>query len=65
MPDNPAADRVEASRNTLKFFDWAFRNAGAATTELGFIPLPDSLREPIQKVWRRVKGPDGQPVWEA
>ena len=40
MPDNPAADKVEASRNTLKFFDWAFRNAGEATTGLGFIPLP-------------------------
>ncbi len=65
MPSNPAADKVAASRNTMRFFDWAFKNAGGATTELGFIPLPASLHEPIQQNWRRVKGPDGQPVWEA
>ncbi len=65
LPTNPAADKVEASRNTMRFFDWAFRNADDATNELGFIPLPSILHAPIQQVWRRVKGPDGQPVWEA
>ena len=65
MPSNPEADKVAASRNTMRFFDWAFKNGGEATAELGFIPLPSSLHEPIQNVWRRVKGPDGQPVWEA
>ena len=65
MPSNPAADKVEGSRNTMRFFDWAFRNAGDATRELGFVPLPDSLHAPIKEVWRRVKGPDGQPIWEA
>ncbi len=65
MPSNPAADKVDASRNTMRFFDWAFKNAGEATAQLGFIPLPAALHAPIQQVWRRVKGPDGQPVWEA
>lgn len=65
MPNNPATEKVAASRNTMKFFDWAFSNGGAATTELGFVPLPPSLHGPIKEVWRRVKGPDGQPVWEA
>jgi phosphate transport system substrate-binding protein len=65
MPSNPEADKVAASLNTMKFFDWAFRNAGAATAELGFVPLPAALHEPIRSVWRRVKGPDGKPIWEA
>ena len=64
-PTNPAAEKVVASRNTMKFFDWAFRKAGEATIQLGFIPLPTALHAPIQETWRRVKGPDGQPVWEA
>lgn len=65
MPANPEADKVAASLNALRFFDWAFQNAGEATTGLGFIPLPPSLHDPIRAVWRRVKGPDGKPIWEA
>ena len=65
MPSNPLAEKVAASRNTMRFFDWVFRNAGGPTAELGFVPLPAALLAPIQETWRRVKGPDGQPVWEA
>ncbi len=65
MPTNPAAEKVAASRNTMRFFDWAFKNAGGATAEIGFIPVPDAVHARIHEVWRRVKGPDGQPVWEA
>ena len=65
MPSNPMAEKVVASRNTMRFFDWAFKNGGEATAQLGFIPLPTALHAPIQETWRRVKGPDGQPVWEA
>ncbi|WP_343893879.1 phosphate ABC transporter substrate-binding protein PstS [Craurococcus roseus] len=65
MPSNPEADKVTASLNTMKFFDWAFSNAGEATTGLGFVPLPAALHDSIKQVWRRVKGPDGKPIWEA
>ena len=65
MPTNPTAEKVEASRNTMKFFDWAFRNASAPTTEMGFVPLPAAVQALVHEAWRRVKGPDGQPVWEA
>jgi phosphate transport system substrate-binding protein len=65
MPSNPEADKVAASLNAMKFFDWAFTNAGEATSGMGFVPLPASLHEPIRNQWRRVKGPDGKPIWEA
>jgi phosphate transport system substrate-binding protein len=65
MPTNPAAEKVAASRNTMKFFDWAFRNAAAPTAEIGFVPLPAAVQASVHEAWRRVKGPDGQPVWEA
>jgi phosphate transport system substrate-binding protein len=65
MPSNPEADKVAASLNTMKFFDWAFHNADEATAQLGYVPLPTALHEPIRNVWRRVKGPDGKPIWEA
>jgi len=65
MSSNPSAEKVASSQNTMRFFDWAFKNAGPATSELGYVPLPAALHEPIRRVWRNVKGPDGQPIWEA
>ncbi len=65
MPTDPAAEKVAASRNTMKLFDWAFRNAAAATTEAGFASIPASVHAAVYDTWRKVKGPDGQPIWEA
>jgi phosphate transport system substrate-binding protein len=65
LPTNPAADKVEASRNTMKFFDWAFRNGGDAARRLEYIPLPDPVHTAIRAAWRNVKAPGGQQIWSA
>lgn len=65
MAANPAAEKAQASLNTLKFFDWAFRNGGEAAAELGYVALPQAVHAGVHEVWRRVKGPDGKPIWEA
>ena len=65
LPTNPAADKVEASRNALRFFDWAFRNGGEAARRLEYIPLPDPVHAAIRAAWANVKAPSGQPVWSA
>ena len=65
MADNPKPEKAQASLNTLKFFDWAFRNGGDAAAQLGYVALPQSVHASVHEVWRRVKGPDGKPIWEA
>jgi phosphate transport system substrate-binding protein len=65
LPTNPAADKVEASRNTMRFFDWAFRNGGEPARRLEYIPLPDSVHDAIRAAWSNVKGPGGEQVWSA
>jgi phosphate transport system substrate-binding protein len=64
VPENPTADKVEAARNTFKFFDWALEHGDAAATELGYAPVPHSAIAAVETVWRRAKDPSGRPIWE-
>ena len=46
----------KASQDTLKFFDWAFRNGKKAAEELDYVALPDSLTKQIrERVWNQIK----------
>ena len=65
VPENPVAEKVEASRATFKFFDWAFKNGSAAAGELGYSPIPSKAVGSVESVWRRAKDPSGRPIWEA
>jgi phosphate transport system substrate-binding protein len=65
LPTNPAADKVEASRNTMKFFDWAFKNGADAARRLEYIPVPDPVHTAVRAAWRNVKAPGGEQVWSA
>ncbi|WP_372619379.1 phosphate ABC transporter substrate-binding protein PstS [Falsiroseomonas sp.] len=64
LPTNPPADKVEASRNTMRFFDWAYRHGGDIASRLEYIPLPNSAHDLIRTAWRQqIKAPDGSAVW--
>jgi len=66
LPTNPPAERVEASRNTMRFFDWAFRNGAQIATQLEYIPLPESVTNVIRANWaRQVRTPTGGAIWTA
>lgn len=66
LPTNPPAEKVEASRNTMRFFDWAFRNGAQIASSLEYIPLPASAHDLVRAAWRdRVKAPNGSAVWTA
>jgi len=65
VPTNPAADKVDAARNTLKFFDWAFSKGDDAASSLGFVRLPEPVTQAVREAWKSVKAPDGRPVWPA
>jgi len=45
-----------ASRDALKFFDWAFKNGKQMAAELDYVALPDALTAQIrQRVWSQIK----------
>lgn len=48
---------------TLKFFDWAFRNGNQAATELDYISLPESVVSEIRTQWKaKIKDASGKPI---
>ena len=46
----------QASKDVVKFFDWAFKNGKKMAEELDYVALPDALTTQIrQKVWTQIK----------
>jgi phosphate transport system substrate-binding protein len=39
-------------KEVLKFFDWSFKNGGAAAAELDYVPLPPSVVSLVQGAWK-------------
>ncbi len=64
LPIDPPADKVSASRNTMRFFDWAYRNGSDIARRLEYIALPESAHNLIRAAWTSsVKDPSGAAVW--
>jgi phosphate transport system substrate-binding protein len=60
-----AQDKPDQGKETLKFFDWAFKNGGAAANDLDYISLPQSVVDEIQAQWKtKVKDAGGKPIAE-
>jgi phosphate transport system substrate-binding protein len=56
----------ETGRAVLRFFDWGYRNGGAAAKELGYIPMPLSVVELVASTWRsELKDAAGRALWPA
>ncbi|OLL33040.1 phosphate ABC transporter substrate-binding protein PstS [Burkholderia sp. SRS-W-2-2016] len=57
--------KPEQGKNTLKFFDWAFKNGDKTAQELDYITLPEPVVGEIRAQWRaKVKDSAGKPVFE-
>jgi phosphate transport system substrate-binding protein len=66
LPTDPPAEKVEASRNSMRFFDWAYRNGSQIASSLEYIPLPAPAHDLIRAAWRtEVKAPNGSAIWSA
>ena len=60
-----AQDKPAQGKETLKFFDWAFKNGGAAADGLDYISLPQSVVNEIESQWKaKVKDASGKPIAE-
>ena len=56
-------DKPVNGANTLKFFDWAYKNGDAMADELDYVPLPDNVKELVRKQWAaELKDAAGKPV---
>jgi phosphate transport system substrate-binding protein len=57
------ADAVKG-KEVLKFFDWAYKNGGAAATELDYVPMPATVTKLVQDAWKaNLKDASGKPIW--
>ncbi|NPT45473.1 phosphate ABC transporter substrate-binding protein PstS [Paraburkholderia sp. 1N] len=60
-----AQDKPSQGAETLKFFDWAFKNGTQAANDLDYISLPDSVTAEIRTKWKlQVKDAAGKPIAE-
>jgi phosphate transport system substrate-binding protein len=51
-------------KEVLKFFDWAYKNGGAAATELDYVPMPGAVTKLVQDAWKsNLKDTSGKPIW--
>ena len=60
-----AQDKPAQGAETLKFFDWAFKNGGQAASDLDYISLPESVVTEIKSQWKeKVKDASGKAIAE-
>ena len=51
-------------KEVLKFFDYSFKNGGAAATELDYVPLPTAVTKLVADAWKaNLKDASGKAIW--
>ena len=56
-------DKPASATNTLKFFDWAYASGDKMADDLEYVPLPDSVKQLVHKLWAdNLKDAAGKPV---
>ncbi|WP_373888142.1 phosphate ABC transporter substrate-binding protein PstS [Massilia sp. Root418] len=51
-------------KEVVKFFDWAFKNGGAAAADLDYVPLPASVVKLVQDSWKAsLKDASGKAIY--
>ncbi|MGJ7915434.1 phosphate ABC transporter substrate-binding protein PstS [Massilia sp. LXY-6] len=51
-------------KEVLKFFDYAFKNGGAAATELEYVPMPAAVTKLVEEAWKaNMKDASGKAIW--
>ena len=56
-------DKPAQAAAALKFFDWAYANGDKAADELDYVPLPDSVKNLVRKLWtEQIKDAAGKPI---
>ena len=57
------AQDAAASREALKFFDWAYSKGDKMAQDLDYVPMPGKVVGAIKKSWsEQIKDKDGKPL---
>jgi phosphate transport system substrate-binding protein len=57
------AQDAAASREALKFFEWAYAKGGKMAQDLDYVPMPDKVVGAIKRSWSaQIKDKDGKPL---
>ncbi len=62
-----ARNPVEAggAEETLRYFDWTFRNGNAIAQNLGFVLIPPDTMQSVRDAWKlQIKDRTGHPLWK-
>jgi phosphate transport system substrate-binding protein len=54
---------AEATREALKFFDWAYKSGDDMAEALDYVPMPDNVVQAIEKTWTQQIQASGKPVY--
>jgi phosphate transport system substrate-binding protein len=58
------AQDANATREALKFFDWAYAKGNQMAQELDYVPMPANVIAAIKRTWAaQIKDKDGKPVY--
>lgn len=55
-------DKPANAAQTLKFFDWVYKNGDKTAADLEYVPMPASVKAVIEKSWSEIKDASGKPV---
>jgi phosphate transport system substrate-binding protein len=56
-------DKPVNATNTLKFFDWAYASGDKMAADLDYVPMPDSVKVLVHKLWAdNIKDASGKTV---
>jgi phosphate transport system substrate-binding protein len=56
-------DKPVNATNTLKFFDWAYGSGDKMAADLDYVPMPDSVKALVHKLWTdNIKDASGKTV---
>ncbi|QDL54343.1 phosphate ABC transporter substrate-binding protein PstS [Rhodoferax aquaticus] len=56
-------DKPANGLETLKFFDWAYKNGDKTAIDLEYVPMPKPVVAAIEKLWGEVKDASGKSIW--
>jgi len=59
-------EKPESVVESLKFFDWSFKNGQQMAADLSYVPMPDSVVTLVEKTWAdSIKNGSGAALWPA
>jgi phosphate transport system substrate-binding protein len=56
-------DKPASGLETLKFFDWAYKNGDKTAIDLEYVPMPKAVVTAVEKLWSEVKDSSGKSIW--